>query len=117
MAKKEKKNSMTNNSLFDDNIDFMGQIIAKSHKQTQKKKKAENDICNILGDNTLELIESKTPVTSDKKYGVMDWSDLNLPKSYYLTPIELWSDCKIFSFFKSACKSKSVEYKDDMICK
>jgi hypothetical protein len=113
MPKKGKKMPVEASNLMPtESNDFMTNIIAKSHAQVKKKDKKKNDISDILGENTLELIDG--PKTIKKVGGMTDWSKIktNGAKAYRSQPVEFWSEVNFFQYFKARCKEKNIVYKE-----
>ena len=111
MAKKGKKMSAQAdmvNSLGGDT--FIENVIAKSHKQVYKskqKKTANNDLDDILGENSLQLIDGGKV---EKRAKTIEWKNIKAGISYFKMPVELWTDTNMFSTLRALCKSSNQEY-------
>lgn len=111
MAKKGKKMSAKADVLNSHSGDtFIQNVIAKSHKQVYKsteKKTANNDLDDILGENTLQLINGETV---EKRAKTIEWKNIKTGNSFYKMPVELWTDTNMFSTLRALCKASNQEY-------
>lgn len=93
--------------------DFMNSILSKSQQDAKngispKEKRKQLDISDILEENTLEIVENSIPTqkSSNKKTGNCKWEDVKGTSYYFKVPVELWSDTKIFCYFRYLCGKK-----------
>jgi hypothetical protein len=115
MAKRGKK-------MQTDTKDFMSDILAQSQKETNKgitpKSKKKNSLLDIIGEDELEIIEDATPIkktTSGRKTGVCKWKDVKGGNDFNVIPPELWTDKKIFSYFRFLCVRKDKSLGDKIV--